>query len=356
MIIGVDASRSVDAIQKTGVEKVSDGIIRALLEKSFKSQDSDFEFVFYAPREIDWIPKCSQRIFGPGILWTIVGLSWKMLTDKPDVLFVPVHILPFFCPKRTFRIIHDIASIKNPKLYDVFQRAIMRFDVWRSARICEKIFVSTQSVKEDLLRFTKVRDKQVIVTGFGYVRNGKPQTENRKIKRKKQLLYIGRVEEKKNIRNLINGFKLFLTTHPDYTLVLVGKPGKGFQNFQFSITNSQNIEYKGFVRNEEKYTLLSESAALIHVPLEEGFSFPLLEAFDFNLPVIASDIPALRDVAGNGAEFVNADDVESIARGISKVIDNPVYSEELTQNGYNRLNVYSWDSVANIVVSELTGD
>ncbi len=343
MVLGIDASRSVGAIQKTGVELVSDCIIRSIANRG--DDAIGLKLVYYVPKKIDWLPEDNQRVFGPRRLWTVIGLSLKMLKDKPDALFIPVHTIPFFPPKKTFRIIHDIAFVKNPKLYGFFERVFMRWDLWRSIRLCEKIFVSTESVKNDLLKYTNIKSGKIIVTGFGY--NRKNTKKRKQEDRNKQILFIGRIERKKNIDNLIEGFRLFSETHKDYTLVLAGKPGKGFHCLKSLICDVDNVDYRGYVSDEEKYNLLSKSACLAHVAKEEGFSFPVLEAFDFGIPVIASDIPVLREIAGDGAcEFVNCDDPVSIANGIERVVTNSEYAKSLVDNGALRLDKYSWDSVS----------
>ncbi|MFH1456886.1 MAG: hypothetical protein ABIF17_02085 [Patescibacteria group bacterium] len=101
--IGIDASRSINSIQKTGVENVSDEIIKEIEKLSYKAI-KEFEIVYYTPERISWLPDSQQRVlrWPFRFFWTQIRLSWEMLKDKPDVFFSPVHILPFFTPKKNF--------------------------------------------------------------------------------------------------------------------------------------------------------------------------------------------------------------------------------------------------------------
>ena len=111
-IITIDASRSTDSIQKTGVEFVSD----ELLKKFNNIKNNNINFIFYTPKKISWLPDEQQKILNWPFkfLWTQIRLSLEMLFNKPEIYFSPVHTLPFFTPKNSYKIIHDIAFKKNP--------------------------------------------------------------------------------------------------------------------------------------------------------------------------------------------------------------------------------------------------
>ncbi|MFH1890366.1 MAG: glycosyltransferase family 1 protein [Candidatus Kuenenbacteria bacterium] len=360
LLIGVDASRSVSGIEKTGVEKVSDELLSTINKQLSTINNGDVDFIFYAPKIIEWLPESKHRIFGTKRLWTVLGLSFEMLRNKPDVLFVPVHTLPFFCPKRTVKIIHDIAFVENKQAYSFWQRMYLNFDLWRCARICEKIIVPTEKVKKDLLKYTGVNEDKIVVIKWGYNTKALKHLNTETLKhvddeiyRRKQILYLGRVEEKKNIFNLIKGFEIFNKKYGDYKLILAGKAGKfPISNFQFpnnsQIKNSkfkiQNSKFLGYISDEEKYKLLQESSCLVLVSKDEGFGIPILEAFDFELPVLASDIPALREVGKEACMYVDPNNPESIAQGLDKIAKDNGLREKLISKGRERLKKFNWET------------
>jgi len=183
--------------------------------------------------------------------------------------------LPFFTPEDTYRLIHDIAFKKNPKIYSFKQRVLLNFDLYRAIKKCKKIFVPSNQVKQDLLKHTEIQEDKIKVIPHGYTRKNK-ETEN--IERKKQILFIGRIEEKKNIVNLIKGFNLFNQKNPEYILILAGEIDQGYVDENIDLFNNK-IKLLGYVSKEKKYQLLSESACLSYISKEEGFGIPVLEAF-----------------------------------------------------------------------------
>jgi len=339
MTIGIDASRSIDLLQKTGVEVVSDDMLRVL---SSGLEDSDLKVRYYTPAKINFLPWDKQKILRLPRFWTVFRLSLEMLMYKPDVFFSPVHELPFFCPKKTYRVIHDVAFLKAPENYSTFQNWYLRFGLRRSLKVCCKIFVSTHEVKQDLVELALAKEDKIIVTSFGYTQKGK----NKVNFRKKQFFYIGRIEDKKNIKRLVQAFELFSKDNMDYKLVLAGKPGFGFHNIEGLVKKSKaNIELLEFISNDQKYQYLSESKCLAHVALEEGFGIPILEAFDFSLPVLASDIPVLREVGGMACYYVNPKSVEDIAVGMAELIEKKDLRDLLAKKGKEQLEKYSWQRV-----------
>lgn len=345
MVIGVDASRSLESIQKTGVEKVSDGLLKAFL-----SLDKGEECIFYVPQIISWLPASRQVVVKRKRFWTLLGLTRELLLHPPDVFFSPVHELPLFLPPKTYRFLHDVAFKKSPRVYSLKERLYLNWGLARSIKRCQKIFVSTKEVKKNLLYYTQVDPDKIAVVGLGYERKNHI-SEDKKVK-KNQLLYIGRLEEKKNLINLIKAFELFTKNFPDYKLILVGKDGFGAEKIKSFVQKTKaKVVLKGWVEEEEKYKLLRESLLLVHVPTEEGFSYPLLEAFDFGLPVVAADIPVLREVGGNACYFVKPTDFKSIAQGLESLMLNKELQNKLIKNGQQRLKKYTWLEVGQKIFS-----
>ncbi len=342
MKIGIDASRMQSDIRKTGVEVVGDIVVRKL----FQELSKDNEVVLYTPDMISDFPKKNQRVIKLFKLWTVVRLSLEMLTNKPDVFFSPVHELPFFCPEKTFRIVHDVAFLKTPDSYSFFQRQYMKYGLKRSLRICKKVFVSTQAVKNDIVRYHPESKNKIVVTGFGFDRKN---LDDKVFFKKNQFVYIGRIEAKKNISRLIEAFNIFSKKHPDYKLILAGKSGFGFEKIKKQIQKSNaNIVLKDYVSDEEKNILQRESRAVVLVSTEEGFGIPVLEGFDWGTQVVVSDIPALREVGGDACIYVDPYDLDDIVQGLELALGDCEY-----EKGFLRLKDFDWNKMIVIIKTVL---
>ncbi|NMC51229.1 glycosyltransferase family 4 protein [Candidatus Kuenenbacteria bacterium] len=356
MQIVVDASRSVSTIQKTGVELVSDELIKTISNQ--QSAISNQKIIYYTPQKIDWLPSENQRIlrWPFKLLWTQIRLALELIFHPPQVMFFPVHAMPllFIVSYKLrvtsyYKVIHDIAFKKQPQLYSFKQKFILNLDLWLAKKICTKIFVPTEAVKQDLIDHTKIAPKKIVFVPWGY--NAKTQNPINKIQRKKQILYIGRVEEKKNIRNLIKGFQIFSKEHPDCKLILAGKIDERFKIYDLGL---KNIELLNYITEEKKHELLRESAVLVLVSKEEGFGFPILEAFDFGLPVVASDIPVLREIGGDACLYAKPDSPEDIATSLEKIISDEKLQAQLITAGHDRLKQFNWPDTAEKILAELS--
>ncbi len=345
--IAIDASRSGEWIQKTGVEVASDGVIRALAA----SAPDDAVLTYYTSAGISWLPADAQRVFALKRLWTVIAFSWMLWKDKPDVLFIPVHTLPLWCPKRVVRIIHDVAFLRTPDVYKWQDRFYMRIDLWRARRLCSTIFVPTEAVKRDLITLARFRDEQVMVTGFGCTPAKRPERVERT--REKMILFIGRLETKKNVARLIQAFTQFHVAHPDWRLVLIGKAGIGFEEDIKPLLTSPGVEHAGYISEEEKWAWLARASFLAHVSLEEGFAFPVLEAFAAGTPVLASAIPTLREVGGDACMYAPPTDGEAIASAMNELASNTDLRARLVTCGEQRLTSFSWLRVATLMWSKL---
>jgi glycosyltransferase involved in cell wall biosynthesis len=342
MNIAIDASRSSESVQKTGVEVVSD-IVLSYLEKR---RTDDVNFVYYTPKEISWLPKNAQRIIERSRLWTIVGLSRALLRDKPDALFVPVHTLPFFCPKKTVRVIHDVSFLRQKNAYSWRERTYMKFDLWRAKRICTKVIVPTEAVKRDLVELLSWPVEKIVATGWGVPEVHHLSNPSSSVLSVSHpfILFIGRIEEKKNVANIIRAFGIFKETHPDWELILAGKPGYGFEAIE-PLLKTPGVHHLGYVSSEKKAELLAGASMLAFVSREEGFAFPMLEAFQAKVPVLASSIPTLTEIAQDAAIFAEPSEVQSIAGSMSIIADDAAVRALLVARGAERLKEYSWESV-----------
>ena len=138
----------------------------------------------------------------------------------------------------------------------------------------------------------------------------------------KVLLSISTDERRKNLSILPQVMDLL--PH-EFLLVRVGSPFRGARVFT-ALTDEQVAE------------LYALSDALVFPTLEEGFGYPVVEAFASETPVVASDIPVMRDVAGDAAILVDPMDAPGLARACRESV---VHRSELVELGKKRVALFS---------------
>lgn len=341
MPIAIDSSRLLTK-NPTGVEVYCQNIIKGLLVKSN-------DLILYTPRLIPDLPKKNQRILSWPFkkFWSQIRLGCELLIHPADVFFSPGYIIPFLAllNKKIKKIvtIHDLGFIYTPESYSFFQKWFLMLTTQQAVKYAHKIITPTKATKDDLIKYFNCPAEKVAVTYFGHRQE---LTVHRKqfYERKKQILFLGRIEEKKNINYLIKAFQIFYQKHPDYKLILAGKPGYGFKNIQYQISNSQ---YLGYISEEQKKQLLSESSCLAFISKHEGFGFPLLEAFSYDLPVLAADIAVLKEIGAAACLYANPNSIADIAQKLEKITTDQNLRQELIQRAKARLNDFDWQKCIN---------
>lgn len=350
MKIGVDASR-YNVKSGTGVELYSVKIIHGLIEH-FK-KESDHELVLYSPRKLMLFKarNIKHRVIPFKRLWTKVRLSIEMLFHKPDVLFVPSHVLPHFSPKRSIITIHDVAFMHLRSAYSWFNFWYLKKETLCAVKKASTIIVPSEATKRDLKHFFKCPDEKIRIIYHGH--DFKPahveaEFENELFQRlglKRSdhfFLFIGRLEAKKNIYRLMKAFRGFNEKFPHYKLLLAGSRGQGFNKMlKKSLKQGllDNVYMPGYVTDKEKHVLLKYCNAFVFPSLYEGFGFPILEAYSYEKPVVTSRAASIPEVAGDGAVYVNPHSIESIEEGLVRVIRG----EEMKDAQKKQLAKFKWE-------------
>jgi glycosyltransferase involved in cell wall biosynthesis len=107
-----------------------------------------------------------------------------------------------------------------------------------------------------------------------------------------------------------------------------------------------DVRTLGMQSGDELETLYGLADCLALPTLHEGFGLPVLEAMARSLPVLCSDIPALREVAGDAAAYFDPRAPSDIAATIEKLLREPVRRERMLELGRLRAASFSWAEAA----------
>lgn len=358
MVIGIEAARA-NQPNKTGTEWYAYEITRALV-----ALGAPHEYVLYSKTALEPTlahlgPNVVSRILPwPPRLWTHTALMWEVNTHRPDVLFVPAHTLPFFHRVPTVTMVHDIGFRRAPELYAQKELAYHRFSMWLAAKTARLILVPTEFTKREILELYDIPERKlkVIYHGFaaGRFRVMEDRQEAQQILgrygiRRPYCLYVGRLQEKKNIPNLIRAFAAVRKREPEATLVLAGKPDYHFDQMRALIRTlrlEQAIVLPGYIPTDDVPALMNAAAAFVFPSVYEGFGFPVLEAQACGTPVVTSSAASLPEVGGTGALYADPASPDSIAEQILRVLEDAELRGELRQKGFANLKRFSWEKCA----------
>lgn len=364
MEIAIDASR-YKADGATGVEWYSWHIINAL-RKEFDEKSED-RLVLYS-REVLSLEDAENRVLPARRFWTLKALSREIKKNPPDVLFVPSHTLPLNLPKRSVITIHDVAFRYLKSSYSFFQYQHLDRSTRRAVRRADKIIVPSAATAEDLAVFYNCPPEKIVHIDHGF---SPPSSVDDDIFNKSEvfkyfdinpstpyILFVGRLESKKNLERLVRAFSIFQKRHPDYKLVLAGKRGVGFSGILRTVRElnmGHSVIMPGYITEEEKHALYKYCKVFAFCSLYEGFGLPILEAFYHGKPVLTSNLSSMPEVGKDAVLYVDPHDAACIAEKIEILAQEDEYVKSLVEEGYARLKDFSWSKAAKETLKVLYG-
>jgi glycosyltransferase involved in cell wall biosynthesis len=357
MLIGIDASRA-NKKNKTGVEWYSYHLIEAL-----KKNDRENQYFLYTDKPLEGKLGVCPSNFSEKILkwpfgkfWTLGRLSLEMLFgEKPDVLFVPAHTLPLITPNRSVVTVHDIGFERFPEVYKWPDIVYHRFAIKNIKRASAQIITVSEFSKKEIIDVYKISAEKITAIPIGF---SPPhfdmdfvREETRKIGGLPFILFVGRLEEKKNICRMLEAFAKIKNSGkiPDLRFVLAGRPGFGFEKIKKKIVELNLLDdviFTGWINNDELGFLYQRAKVLLFATLYEGFGIPPLEAMSVDCPVVCSNATSLPEVVGDAAILVDPLSVDYIAAGLSAALFDDEKRKILIERGRERVKLFSWEKCA----------
>ena len=116
----------------------------------------------------------------------------------------------------------------------------------------------------------------------------------------------------------------------------------------------------GRIDDTSRAWLLRHATVVAYPSLDEGFGFPLLDAMQVGVPLVASTAGSIPEVAGDAALYCDALDIDSIAAALSRVIDDDAERRRLVEAGASRWVTFTWqrcaDGIVDLYRSVITGE
>lgn len=154
-------------------------------------------------------------------------------------------------------------------------------------------------------------------------------------------LFVGTLEPRKNVAALVEAWKPIFREF-GVPLKIAGRRRKDF----VAPTEMPGIEWLGAVADEELAALYSGALAVVYPSMYEGFGLPVLEAMQCGAPVVVGAAEALREVAGDGALCVGADEPGELTTVLRRFAMEPAWRQEWSGRSIARAAAFSWARTA----------
>ncbi|MEJ5357652.1 MAG: glycosyltransferase family 1 protein [Desulfobacterales bacterium] len=163
------------------------------------------------------------------------------------------------------------------------------------------------------------------------------------------ILFVGTLEPRKNLFNLVRAFHRICPEESDLQLVIAGRKGwgcKSLYNLVQELDLQRRVVFTGYVDEAAKFKLIRRAKVFAYPSLYEGFGIPVLEALSLGIPTITADRPALREVAGEAVLFVDPESPEAISSAMLRLLRDERLRRELSLKGLQRAKHFSWTCTA----------
>ena len=283
-------------------------------------------------------------------LWSQVRLPLALAAERPDLLFVPGHVVPFAWPGRVLTVVHDLAFERRPDAYRPAERTYLRLTTrWAIARSRLLITIS-ESTRQDLVELYRVAPERIRVVPLGV---NPPSTEAAPTTRLAEMgldgnfvLQVGRIEPRKNQAAAL----LAIERLKGVTLAVAG-PERD-PELAARLRHSERCRVLGTV-DQPTLELLYERAAAVVVPsLYEGFGLPVLEAMARGKVVVAAMSSSLPEVGGEGAlYFHGAAGPDEMAGVLEVALGDKALRASIARAAQARAAKFTWDRTATAVAA-----
>lgn len=286
-------------------------------------------------------------------------LSYRRIIPRSKIFWSPhfnIPILPINSEKR-ITTVHDAYHLAYYDKLTLVQKIYAKVVINKALKISDKIITVSNFSKKELLQYTHSIYKDKIEVIYNGISDKKSDEYNKNVSINPipYILYVGNIKPHKNLENALEAYALFLKKHSEITnkplFKIVGKRDgfiNGSQDRLKKILDNNPVLNKfvvftGFVSDIELNKLYSEALAFIFPSKYEGFGLPLLEAMRANCPVLASNIPPVKEICGDSVLYFDPESINDISEKISLIYSSKDLRKELITKGNQRVKNYSWE-------------
>lgn len=259
--------------------------------------------------------------------------------------------------KKIVLTVHDLGPLVHPEL---FPRAMVkRWSTFvRSSKRISRWIADSEHTRKEMEMVLGLSPEQVRVIPLGVPpefltpvnASSLQRVENRFGLEGEYILAVGTLQPRKNLLRLIQAFSLLRSQKQFEGKLVVAGGGGWLAGPIFEARDrspyANDILFLGYVEDRFLPPLYRKASALAFVSVYEGFGFPILEAFASGVPVVASNVSPHSEVAADAAFYVDPHNVESIAQGLSHVLNQPEEKQRLVEKGYRQIDRFNWEATA----------
>lgn len=287
----------------------------------------------------------AEHVQVPATLWR----------EGVDVVHIPHYVVPALLPRPIVTTVHDVIQLYYPPeeragLALFYLRVVLRSALRRSRVV---ITVSRTS-RRDLINLFSADPGRLVVIPNGVDPELAARPSSSEVEALKEfyglqaplVLVVANNKPHKNLDVVLRAYHLAVRRHRvPGQLVFVGgvEPSSRLADRAARLGLTDRVRFLGRVPQSHLRALYHVAAELLHISLYEGFGLPILEAMGAGLPVVTSNVGAMRELGEDAARLVNPLDVDEVASAVEKVLVDDPLRQRMVEAGRRRAERLTWE-------------
>jgi len=355
MNIGIDAKRIF--FNNSGLGNYGRRFYRALAEHS-----PDDRFYLYTPRTVEdanphlsSVIPANSRIVSPGRSWDwspgrALWRSWRINSnldhDNIRIYYGLSNEIPFGDRKtgnRTVVVIHDLIFLRYPELYPAFDAFFYRRKTYYACLHADFIIAASEQTKRDIVDFYQVPPEKITViypaSDPSFYREEADDIEEFFNPPSDFMISIGAITPRKNLEKTIRAFDQ-VKDKTGLDLVVVGTAVGLGRKYLASIRDyidrrglNDRIHFLGNVPYKYLPSLCRRATLMVYPSQFEGFGMPIVEGLFSRIPVITSKGSCFPEAGGDGAAYIDPDNVDELAEMMLSLAEPSPLRDEMIEKG-----------------------
>lgn len=273
---------------------------------------------------------------------SITSFLLTMFILSKDIDIAHVHAASFATPGITLAtylwripIIYDCRD----EMFPPWLVKLGHTSIWFScASNIDSILIKNGIPKEKIMR--------VPVVNPPYVKDYSNRSSNENIQNGLDIIYVGRLVEKKGVHLLLTAFEKFVQEHPDAHLTLVGDDPVG--NIVQLIAEKELREHltlTGELNHRNAIKQMSTSDVLILPSYDEGLPRVVIEAFELGIPVIATPVGGIPDIIKDYETGLLVNHTsQSILSALTTLYENDQLRHTISTEAQRKSQDWNWET------------
>lgn len=298
--------------------------------------------------------------------WRLYGASLEAARAHADLIFsptaaiLPVGAVPLICT------IHDASCVFTPS-HSRRVTLLLRALLWWSAKFSRGVITDSETSRQDLIGLYGLPEAKVSAVYLGYDKqifnaSASPPGEHKALRErlgitKPYILHHGTIQPRKNLRRLIEAYRLLLSRNKSLEMELVLAGNRGWQSEEIVACaagpGEGRVLFPGVLSDPDLASLIKGAALVVIPSLYEGFCLPMVESMACGTPTIAARASCLPEVSGGVLRYFDPQSVEEMSDCMQRALEDTNLREELARRGRERAAGFDWERCARETIQAL---